>query len=530
MESETVTWDQAEPEDLLFWVERALRRYVENQGCEECLGLVREGLGRLRPGLEAAGQHDAIPLCEELFRVTAALDEGQIAWSPEAAALLERAARRLPGAAESAGSAPGDELALPLVNELRSLRGAGALMMPAIVMAASTGPSPGSRLHGGGHAPGDDHRIAPEPQAGEPSGGRGSHRDTARPQAPAPAPAPAPAAQPEPPVGIPSAGADPGAAGSAGLSRLDHDRELLERAVLAPHLDRAPARLPEVLATAVRGLHKAFERWREEGAAPDGARALGDRLRILRNMARPVALRFGEFAGVMESLAVELSDRGQPAGREAQQVIADAIEVMPLLLDEVRAGGPADTPLTDIVLRAEAVLSADPQAPEEEPPLSPSDELPGLEAIRSRGRAEMARLAAAFEALESGSGSPAGPPEEGPPPAAPDPAPTAFRAAHAQAAELADWQHRVVDALTRIADQAQALETLAGRLQAPSAAAAERNSGSGAGEALDELQQLRHALGKAVGDASAAVLRQQRLTRMLQDSLEGCLRHDARGD
>lgn len=525
MESDTVAWDQAEPEDLLFWVERALHRYIEHHACEECLGLAREGLGRLRPGLEAAGQHDAIPLCEELFRLTTALDEGQLPWSPEASALLGRAARRLPGAAQPAGSAPDDEALLPLVNELRSLRGAGPLMMPAIVMAEGSASAPGRNAEARGRALGDDHPVAPEPQADEESGGRGKSRREARP------PTPASVAESGPAVGTASAEAGSGGSGGPVPSRLAHDRDLLERAVLAPHLDRAPARLPEVLATAVRGLEKAFERWREEGASAEGARALGDRLRILRNMARPVALRFGEFAGVMESLAVELADRGHPAGQEALQVIADAIEVMPLLLDEVRAGGPADTPLADIVLRAEAVVSGEPQAGEEEPSPSSSSDLPGLEEIRSRGRAEMARLAAAFEALEGGAG-PAGRAEERSRTPSPEPTPAGLGAALTQATELADWQHRVVDALTRIADQAQALEALAGRLPAPAAAAGGSNAGagSGAGVALDELQQLRHALGEAVGDASAAVLRQQRLTRMLQDSLEGCVRHEADGD
>lgn len=525
MESDSVAWDQAEPEDLLFWVERALHRYVEHHACEECLGLAREGLGRLRPGLEAAGQHDAIPLCEELFRVTTALDEGQLPWSPEASALLARAARRLPGAAQHAGSAPADEPLLPLVNELRSLRGAGPLMMPAIVMAQGAASSPGTAVEAGGSAPGADHPVAPEPRKDEESAGRGRPRRDTGPQASPPM------AEPGPPVGTASAGPSSGGSDESVPSRLAHDRDLLERAVLAAHLDRAPARLPEVLATAVRGLGKAFERWREEGASPEGAGALGDRLRILRNMARPVALRFGEFAGVMEALAVELVDRGHPVSHEALQVIADAIEVMPLLLDEVRAGGPADTPLVDIVLRAEAVLSEEPQAAEEELPPSVSRELPGLEEIRSRGRAEMARLAAAFEALEGVGGS-AGDGEEGARVPAPEQTPEGLRAALAQATELADWQHRVVDALTRIADQAQALEALAGRLSAPAAAAGGSSSvaGSGAGAALDELQQLRLVLGEAVGDASAAVLRQQRLTRMLRDSLEGCVGHEAPGD
>jgi len=193
MDSDTVTWDQAEPEDLLFWVQRALQRYIENPGCEECLGLAREGLGRLRPGLEVAGQHDAIPLCEELFRVAAALDEGRLQWSPDVSALLSRAAPRLSGAPDSAGSP-----LLPLVNELRALRGVGALMMPAIVGAAGAAPAPAApkRVREALQAPDAGRSRTQESQSGHVSDGHAARRA----DPPAQAPVREKAKAPSPPV------------------------------------------------------------------------------------------------------------------------------------------------------------------------------------------------------------------------------------------------------------------------------------------------------------------------------------------
>ncbi len=526
MDSDTVTWDQAEPEDLLFWVQRALQRYIENPGCEECLGLAREGLGRLRPGLEVAGQHDAIPLCEELFRVAAALDEGRLEWNPDVSVLLARAAPRLSGAGQSAGSP-----LLPLVNELRALRGAGPLMMPAIVIASGAAPAPA--------APTRVREAVPPPDAGRPrtqesrSGRVSGGHAVRRTDPPAQAPVPEKAKTPTPAVAeierrpaaasvVPDAGVDTRA--DPDSRALPYDRELLERAVLAPHLDRAPARLPEVLATAVRGLGKALAQWRAQGAAAEGARVLGDRLRILRTMARPVALRFGEFAGIMEFLVNALADRGRPVGREALQLIEDAIGVMPLLLDEVRAGGPADTPLADILLRAESILAGESEEAADEAPAPPDADVPGLERIRSRGQAEMARLAAVFEALDGGAGSADRKHPASGGSGAGDVSGD-LQAAREQVAQLTDWQHRVVDALTRIAAQAQGLEAVIGLLG--SSAAETLPPGSRAGsesprtaDALEELRQLHKALGVAVGDASAAVLRQQRLTRELRDSLE----------
>ena len=538
MDSDTVTWDQAEPEDLLFWVQRALHRYIENPDCEECLGLAREGLGRLRPGLEVAGQHDSIPLCEELLRVATALDEGRLQWSPDASALIEQASRRLSALAEPDASEAQGGLLLPLVNELRALRGVGALMMPAIVMASGAATATATRAPSAAKAPDGRLSRAPEPTKPDPPPRR-STEPKAAPAVDAPArskpvPPPPPVAPeagratvskreaaPEPRPAPSVQGAESGPPGASDTARLAYDRELLERAVLAPHLDRAPARLPEVLATAVRGLDKAFARWRQEGAAADGARALADRLRLLRTMARPVALRFGEFAGVFEFLLNALADRERPVGREAVQLIEDAIEVLPLLLDEVRAGGPADTPLADILLRAESTLAQEPSDTVDETPAPPDTDMPGLEQIRSRGQAEMSRLAAVFESLDGGAGS-AERQRAAPAGAAAGGGLSDLGAAREQVAQLADWQHRVVDALTRIAAQAQALETLIALLHSSrreKESADTEATGFGTPEALDDLRQLHKGLGVAVGDASAAVLRQQRLTRVLQDSL-----------
>lgn len=562
MDNDTVSWDQAEPQDLLFWVERALRRYVEHPDCEECLGLAREGLERLRPGLVASGQHDAIPLCEELFRVTTALDEGHLRSSSEALALIGQSARVLSDLVGNAppGLPPGR--LLPLVNELRALRGVAALMMPAIVLASSRSPVAAIA-----------RQIPDAPEGSEPAPSAAGPEQEADPRPPR-SDTDAPS-RVDPPRAVPTALQDSGdgeplprseTPAASVASELLVDRERLEGAVLATGLLGAPAALLDELDLALRRLDQAFAQWRGAGAAPAGARDLADELHALRAPVRPVAPRFDEFAGMLEFLLLALADGERPVDPTAVQLVEDAIGVLPWLLQELRRGGPAETPLVDIVLRAGSLLAEEHELEENGPeePWENSDETPepwpDLTRMRSRGQAEMLRLAAAFDALERGAGSDrcrpdaapdvapevvsdaaldAAPDDEGAAPVTicPDPAPGSppdLKAVHEQVAQLADWQHQVVDALTRIATQAQALEAAIARLpsvpaepasldSSPGHAPGEPPSGTGgeplAPSALQELQRLQQGLDMAVGDASATVLRQQRLTRMLQDSL-----------
>lgn len=148
MNMDTGTWDHGELEDLFFWLQRVLQKYAENPQCQECLGLAGDGLAQIRLGLDAVGRDDVVQLCEEMRRVVTALSEERIERTPEGAELLVRSALQLSGPVGLTAAGP-EQLArvlLPLVNDLRQLRGAGALMTPAIVMASSSasGPRPAS--------------------------------------------------------------------------------------------------------------------------------------------------------------------------------------------------------------------------------------------------------------------------------------------------------------------------------------------------------------------------------------------------
>lgn len=525
MDSDTGNVDPGELEDLLFWVQQALQKYAGDPECPECLELVREGLGRLTPGLESAGRHDAIPLCAELLRVVTALEAGRLSWSADGAELLGRAALQLSGSADSAGQR--GQGVLLLVNELRRLRGAGALITPAVVLASEQARLPAAAARP--HEARDRPRTPPQPRREGPS--------TADPAAGLRSPAAgsgAPAAVAAPNGGaaptmvrnaVPAAHPHQTAAGLGDLevtALLRYDRERLETAVLAPHLSRPPAGLPEVLETAVREVQRAFANWDAKARSPAAVRAIGDRARILRTVARPVAPRLGEFAGILEQLMSALAEDGGQPGHEAVQLIEDAIGVLPPLLAEVRVARAADTPLADIVLRIEATLQGGPVDDEE--PAPGADDLSGLERIRSRGQAEMARLAAAFEALDRGAAAA----ESAPRPATGLPVPLDLEATRERAAELAVWHQRVVDALARTAAQAQVLEGAIRQLRAGSgrvdaAVGTVRPSAATGFEepAIVELEALQRALGNAIGDASAAVLHQQRMTRALQELLAG---------
>jgi hypothetical protein len=88
-----------------------------------------------------------------------------------------------------------------------------------------------------------------------------------------------------------------------------------------------------------------------------------------------------------------------------------------------------------------------------------------------------------------------------------------------------------VAALTQAAGEAQALEPLVSRLRSAlgtDAAAGTQGTGEGGlpgarsediQQALDELEQLRLALGTTIGNASAALLQQHRATQALDDRL-----------
>ncbi|TVP80995.1 hypothetical protein [Thioalkalivibrio sp.] len=596
MTIDTGNWDQGELEDLFFWLQRVLQKYAENPGCHECLRLARDGLAQIRGGLDAVGRDDVVQLCEEMQRTVADLEADRIDWTPEGAELLVRASLQLSGPLGLTGAEPGRlaRVLLPLVNELRGLRGAGRLMTPAIVMAAES-PEPAAvmppedngaavwiralhearrsfqrglldLLHGRdvpaacaqlGDAA---SRVADALPEGD---GKGLFRAAARlatglageDHAPSPAVKQL-LGRVDRQLGdglqgaerALSAGDDPryrvfpvatglldqlaetlDALEAQAADGLAYDRALLESAVLAPGVTAAPGSLVDALELRSRELSVALEDWREAMDDPARVARIGACFGKLRKEARAGgALRIGEFAGILASF-IAVQGAAGAADAEAGQVIEDAGNVLPGLLEEVRTAGTPDTPVADIVLRAEAILEegTPAEAAEEDGGAEPvAEDEAGLARMRRKGGADMARLAAAFAALEDGTTPPAGGAPEG------DGASTPARVdARAQVGEIAAWHQRIVAALTQAAGEAQALERLVSRLRSalgPDAAGGPQESETDGfpdarsedlQQALDELEQLRLTLGTTIGNASAALLQQHRATQALQDRL-----------
>ncbi len=605
-------WDQGELEDLFFWLQRVLQKYAENPGCHECLCLARDGLAQIRAGLDAVGRDDVVQLCEEMQRAVADLEAGRVEWTPEGAELLVRAALQMSGPLGLTGAEPGRlaRVLLPLVNELRGLRGAGRLMTPAIVMAAES-PEPARAgvippedtgaaiwiralhdarrrfqhglldlLHGrdvpaacarlgdaasrvaNALAEGDgkclfrdterlarglvggDHVSSPavkqllgrvDRQIGD--GLRAAERalsagDDPRQQA----------------FPVATGLLDQLAEALDGLEAqavagLVYDRDLLESAVLGPGVTAAPESLVEALELRSRELSVALEDWREAEHDPAGVARIGACFGNLRQEAcAGGALRIGEFAGILASF-IAAQGTGGIAGAEAAQVVEDAVKVLPDLLVEVRTVGTPDTPVADIVLRAEAILEegTPAEAAEADGGAEPdAEDEAGLARMRRKGGADMARLAAAFAALEDGARPPVGDPPEG---GGASTLGAARGDAHSGVQEVAAWHQRIVAALTQAAGEAQALEPLVSRLRSAlgtDAAGGPRETGDGdlpgaaLGEdiqqALDELEQLRLTLGTTLGNASAALLQQHRATRALEDRLASDPEVGASGD
>ena len=601
MTIDTGNWDQGELEDLFFWLQRVLQKYAENPGCHECLRLARDGLAQIRAGLDAVGRDDVVQLCEEMQRAVADLEAGRVDGTPEGAELLVRAALQMSGPLGLTGAEPGRlaRVLLPLVNELRGLRGAGRLMTPAIVMAAEspeparagvrppedTGAADWIRVlrdarrrfqHGlldllhGRDVPAACVRLADAASRvadALPEGdGRSLFRGAARlatglaggDQAPSPAVKQL-LGRVDRQIGdglqaaerALSAGDDPRqrvfpvatglleqlAEARDGLEAqaaggMSYDRDLLESAVLGPGVTAAPGSLVDALELRSRELSVALEDWRQSMDDPAGVARIGACFGNLRKEAcAGGALRIGEFAGILASF-IAAQDTGGIADAEAAQVVEDAVKVLPDLLAEVRAAGTPDTPVADIVLRAEAILAegipAEAVEEEDRGVEAVAEDEAGLARMRRKGGADMARLAAAFAALEDGTrplaeGAPEGGGASALGPARGD--------ARSPVGEIAAWHQRIVAALTQAAGEAQALERLVSRLRSAlgtDTAGGPRERGEAGlpgapGEdiqqALDELEQLRLTLGTAIGNASAALLQQRRATQALEDRL-----------
>ncbi len=315
---------------------------------------------------------------------------------------------------------------------------------------------------------------------------------------------------------------------------LVYDREVLEERVLAPGMPAPEPEWTAVLDAAVSTLREASLGSRAAPANTVAVESIADGFRALHEHARGVAPRLGEFARILEYFVAASIAAGPRIDAEAAQVIEDAMNVLPGLSTEVRSASAAITPVADIVLRVEAIIEEGFENPVMEPESAGSevDDSDKLARMRRQGGAEMARLAAAFAALDGGTEQARADSANGLPPAE-----AALEAALSRTAEVAAWHPRVVDALTQVAGHTQMLERVVARLrsgfgggQAVGGPFSEPGGeppayGDDPGQALEELEQLHLAIGTAVGNASAALLQQHRAIKELQDRLSA----DARG-
>lgn len=603
MTNDTGNWNQGDLEDLFFWLQRVFQKYAENPACQECLRLAGEGLAQIRAGLDAAGRDDIVQLCEEMQRAVADLEAERVEWSPDGSELLVRAALQMSGPLGLTAAEPGRlaRVLLPLVNELRALRGAGRLMTPAIVLAAES-PAPAEAaswiralrdarrqfqhglldlLHG------RDIRVAAA-RLGDATAkvatalpeGHGSQlfRAAARLATALAGTGVVPSARVKQLLGrvdrqlgdgvqaaerMLSGGRDPrqGAfAGDAELLRrlaeaLDgletppapedptRGRDLLETAVPGAGAREAPTGAGAALEGRAQDLSAVLEDWHGVSEDPAGLARIEACFRGLGADARARGTpRIEDFAAIMERF---IATRGGVGATDVEvaQVIEDAVNVFPGLLAELRTAGAAETPVADIVLRAEAILQAG--TPEDAAEEEDGDgELVGedeasLARMRSKGGADMARLASAFAALENGArasvgGGPEGGDDSG--------SAAAVMDMRARAGEISVWHRRIVAALTEAAGEVQMLERVISRLR--SVLAAESLDGlveraedgaapagiPGMQQVLDELEQLRLTLGTAIGNASAALLQQHRSAQALEDRLAIDPAAEASGD
>ncbi len=606
MTNDTGNWDQGELEDLFFWLQRVLQKYAENSACQECLRLARDGLVQIRSGLDAVGRDDIVQLCEEMQRVVTDLEAERIGWSPDAAELLVRAALQMSGPLALTAAEPGRlaRVLLPLVNDLRELRGAGRLMTPAIVLADASPAPPGvippaaadaaswirglrdarrqfqhgllDLLHGRdisaaagrlGDASAQVAATLPE--------GDGPHlfRAAAQLATALAGTGAVPSARVKQLLGrvdrqlgdgvqaaegMLSGGQDPRSRPFAvdselldrfaeildGLGRpsapegLSHGRDRPEVAMPDADAADAPTWPSDVLDARARDLSAALEDWHRDSGDPAGLARIGACFRALRDDAGARgAPGIGEFAGIMERFIITRGAVGA-ADAEAAQVIEDALNVLPGLLTELRTTGSAETPVADIVLRAEAILEAgtpDAAAEEGEEGEGGGEDEASLARMRRKGGADMARLAAAFAALEDGARAPVGDRSEG----GGGTVAAAIRMdLSARVGEIAVWHQRIVAALTDAAAEVPTLEGVASRLRAALITEAGKGGEGGAApaetlamqQALDELEQLRLTLGTAIGNASAALLQQHRATQALEDRLASDAEADTSGD
>ncbi|WP_018142238.1 Hpt domain-containing protein [Thioalkalivibrio sp. ALJ7] len=135
MASSALNWVRDELDKLFVEVQDALRRYSDDPSCGDCLAEARSRVDQIRNTLVMVQVESVVLICDEMLQVLEQLEQAD---EPNVAATepLLRAALQLPDYLENEGDGelPSPMILVPLLNELRSSRGASLLLDVAALM------------------------------------------------------------------------------------------------------------------------------------------------------------------------------------------------------------------------------------------------------------------------------------------------------------------------------------------------------------------------------------------------------------
>ncbi|WP_019625101.1 Hpt domain-containing protein [Thioalkalivibrio sp. ALJT] len=135
MASSALNWVRDELGKLFAEVQDALRRYSEDLACRDCLAEARSRVKQIRNTLVILEMENVVMVLDEMLQALEDLEQAE-APDPASAAPLLRAALQLPDYLENEvdGELPPPLSLVPLLNELRSSRGASLLLDVATLM------------------------------------------------------------------------------------------------------------------------------------------------------------------------------------------------------------------------------------------------------------------------------------------------------------------------------------------------------------------------------------------------------------
>ena len=135
MASSALNWVRDELDKLFVEVQDALRRYSDDPGCSDCLAEARSRVEQIRNTLVMVQVDSVVLICDEMLQVLGQIERAD---EPNVAATepLLRAALQLPDYLENEGDGelPSPMILVPLLNELRTSRGASLLLDVAALM------------------------------------------------------------------------------------------------------------------------------------------------------------------------------------------------------------------------------------------------------------------------------------------------------------------------------------------------------------------------------------------------------------